>query len=93
MQKSTIDKEKMKIYYPTQDFLDGRHKNVVWYTYLLEGLKQVGEVILSKEMSDISTCDKGNHVSALEVEINGVRKRCYYDWSDFMVDHRDRAGR
>lgn len=81
----------MKIYYPDTSFLTKRKANNSWYAYLLQGLKEFGEVIISPELAKLSTFEKGDTITVFDIEINGKKQRIFYDWCDFMVDHQDRA--
>ena len=81
----------IKIYYPTMSFLPLNERKNTWYPYLLKGFQQIGQVILSEEMSEISAYKKGEAITVFDVEIEGKKRRVFYDWTDFMVDNRERA--
>jgi len=77
----------IEIIYPTSKFFGGRAPD--WYDYLKSGFVTLGSLVLSEELSKISTFKMNFCVAAIDIKINGKATRIWYDWSDFETAHKE----
>lgn len=82
-----VEQTMIKIYYP--DVSVFKNPNSVWYHYLLSGFKEIGEVVISKELGKKSHYVTGFTVLAIDIEIKGKKTRIWYDFCDFRVIHME----
>jgi len=69
------------IYYPSKSFFISTAK--VWYEYLLNGFKKIGNVHTSEELSKKSFSKLNKQITAININ----NKMIWYDWCDFRKVH------
>jgi len=75
----------MQIYYPDKSKLNWGHS--IWYEYLLEGFKSLGEVILSEKLCGEARHETSFSILPIDIKVSDKVIRVWYDFSDFKEAH------